>query len=108
MGIETIALIAGATGLLSSATGTIMQMNSANDAKNAEERKQKKIREESLKVGPSKTTTSKGDLLDTNRQSQLRQGFLNAIKVGQSGIQNLNKQVDVLNGYTGLKTKLGE
>lgn len=108
MGVETIALIATATALAASATGTVMQINSANDAKNAEQNRQKKIQQESLKVGPGKTTTSKGDLLDTNRQSQLRQGFLNAIKVGQSGIQNLNKQVDVLNGSTGLKTKLGE
>lgn len=104
MGLETMAIIATAI----SAAGLTKNIIDTEAAKKKQEEIENKIKTEEMKKGPTASATSKSDLLSTKRQSQMRQGFLNAIKVGSDGISNLTKQVGSMNGATGLKTKLGE
>ena len=104
MGLETIAGI----GLLLSGIGTVSQISASAQASKKQDEITNKMKIEDMKKGPTASATSKADLLNTKRQSQMRQGFLNAIKVGSEGISNLTKQVGAMSGATGLKTKLGE
>jgi hypothetical protein len=103
MGVE---LMAAAVAL--SAIGTYNQIQTAGQASKKQDELTNKIKIEDMKKGPTASSTSKVDLLDSKRQSQMKQGFLNAIKVGSEGISNLTKQVGSMAGATGLKTKLGE
>ena len=103
MGVELMAI---ATAL--SAVGTYTQIQASEQARKKQDEITNKMKIEEMKKGPTASATSKADLLSTKRQSQMRQGFLNAIKVGSEGISNLTKQVGSMNGATGLKTKLGE
>lgn len=103
MGVELMAI---ATAL--SAVGTYNQIQASAQASKKQDEITNKMKIEDMKKGPTASATSKADLLSTKRQSQMRQGFLNAIKVGSEGISNLTKQVGSMNGATGLKTKLGE
>lgn len=105
MGIETIALVASA---VMATAGTVSQISASAQASKKQDEITNKMKIEDMKKGPTASATSKDDLLSTKRQSQMRQGFLNAIKVGSEGISNLTKQVGSMNGATGLKTKLGE
>lgn len=104
MGLETIAIVATAI----SAAGLTKNIIDTEAAKKKQDEIANKMKIEDMKKGPTASATSKADLLNTKRQSQMRQGFLNAIKVGSEGISNLTKQVGSMNGATGLKTKLGE
>ena len=104
MGLETMAIIATAI----SAAGLTKNIIDTEAAKKKQDEITNKMKIEDMKKGPTASATSKADLLSTKRQSQMRQGFLNAIKVGSEGISNLTKQVGSMNGATGLKTKLGE
>ena len=104
MGLETMAIIATAI----SAAGLTKNIIDTESAKKKQDEITNKMKIEDMKKGPTASATSKADLLSTKRQSQMRQGFLNAIKVGSEGISNLTKQVGSMNGATGLKTKLGE
>lgn len=103
MGVELIAIASAL-----SAYGTYEQIRQAGEATKKQDEITNKMKIEDMKKGPTASATSKNDLLSTKRQSQMRQGFLNAIKVGSEGISNLTKQVGSMNGATGLKTKLGE
>ena len=103
MGVE---LMAAAVAL--SAIGTYNQIQTSAQASKKQDEITNKMKIEDMKKGPTASATSKNDLLNTKRQSQMKQGFLNAIKVGSEGISNLTKQVGSMNGATGLKTKLGE
>ena len=104
MGLETIALI----GTAISGAGLIKSISDSAMASKKQDEITNKMKIEDMKKGPTASATSKADLLSTKRQSQMKQGFLNAIKVGSEGISNLTKQVGSMNGATGLKTKLGE
>ena len=105
MGLETIALVASA---VMATAGTVSQISASAQASKKQDEITNKMKIEDMKKGPTASATSKNDLLNTKRQSQMKQGFLNAIKVGSEGISNLTKQVGSMNGATGLKTKLGE
>lgn len=105
MGLETIALVASA---VMATAGTVSQISASAQASKKQDEITNKMKIEDMKKGPTASATSKNDLLSTKRQSQMKQGFLNAIKVGSEGISNLTKQVGSMNGATGLKTKLGE